>query len=464
MNSDFPPARLMPPWSGWGWQTCPCHRNAKRRRGDSLWSIALQLLTAIRSLDRLGIALFAVVTAACHGETIVTDTITQAGVTITAQPTAEDGRLAAAFGWPSGGVPAATVIIEQATSDSTPPAWADTLVADSAGRVTLEELQPGRYRVWVRRVLDDAEKTRAGAALGDTYGFAGVGLLQATASASTELTVTVHRLGRGSLVFSEIYPGVPLLPHDYYYFGQYVELSNNADTSIDLAGKLFLEAIPGYYDFPTRGCHQWDQIIDDPRGLWSRFIYRFPDASPTLQPGDAVVIATDAIDHRQVGTGPMFYDLSRAEFEFRGSADVDNPLALDMVSIGPKDGGLPEEHGWSATTSRTVIALATRVDMDSLPQMKDSIWGTVVRVPASALVDVVQFNYDVAHAYPECPSSVDPSIDSDEAMVLSNPYLDPRSMHRRIGGVLPSGRVFLQKSHDSAIDFEAGPGNPGTVP
>ena len=415
----------------------------------------------LRRVGRFGLLIVGLVVSGCQGETIVTDTVQQSGVTIMARPAADAAPLAAALGWPAGQVPGATVIIDKVTSDSTPPSWADTLVTDSTGRVTISALEPGHYRIWVWRQLSEAEKTRAASSLGDTYGFGGLATLEAT-SGSQQASVALHSLGRGSLVFSEIYPAQPLLPHENYYDGQYLEVFNNADTSIDLAGKLFLEAMPGWYDYPTSGCHSWDEIIDDPGGLWSRLIYRFPDGSRILQPGDAVVIAVDAIDHTQVGTGPMFYDLSRADFEFRGSSDVDNPLALDMINVGPYEP--PLGHGWVAAQSRTVIALAMPLDIASLAQVKDSIWGTLVRVPTSAVLDVVQFKYDMKQDYAECPPSVDPGIDAGEAMVLGNVFLDARSMHRRVGGVLSSGRVFLQKSHDSAIDFEAAPGNPGTVP
>ncbi len=108
--------------------------------------------------------------------------------------------------------------------------------------------------------------------------------------------------GSGSLLVSEVYRDDPPLPSGIFYmFGHYLKVYNHSDATIALAGKIFFDGFPGWADYrPGNNCATWAPFMDDPEGVWAQYIYRFPPNSPPLQAGQAVVLATDAIDHRQV--------------------------------------------------------------------------------------------------------------------------------------------------------------------
>jgi len=255
-----------------------------------------------------------------------------------------------------------------------------------------------------------------------------------------------------------------------YYYGGYFKVYNNADTTIQLADKIFFDAWTGTIDGPTYNCTTFAATQDDPAGLWAKYVYRFPPSAQPLKPGQAALVAVDAIDHRQVKSSAGFFDLSNADFEFKGDADAHNPLAQGMLDVGPRhfeaDG-----HGWRTGGGRQVIGLAQPLDLSPLPLHYYPflpISGSVplIRIPIAAVFDVVQWkpfdpNYDFA--YPDCPSSVLPSVDAAEARDLVS-FTDTLTMHRRVSRVLPNGRVVLQRSRNSVADWFAAPGTPYKMP
>lgn len=346
---------------------------------------------------------------------------------------------------------------------------ADTALTDTAGFAHFTRLTFTRYALSVSRDFTDSELTRAGSALDNIDGLIGSSVLDLASAQPETVVVQARVVGGSSLVISEVFPTKPVLADgSSYYFDNYWEVYNNSDTVIALAGKLFIDGFPQYIELPGSryNCQTFAAFQNDPAGLWANYTVRFPDDARPLGPGETAVIATDAVDHRQFSHSAGFFDLSRADYEFRGSADVDNPLAKNMVDVGPhRPAGLG--HGLTAWTSRLVWALALELDVDTLPSHYDPVWGggsTLVRIPNAALLDVVQWKTTSRSSLnpTECRSPVQPDLDAAPAIMLSND--DSLAMHRRVKRILPSGRVVLQRSRNSAADFTPAPGTPGRVP
>ena len=102
-----------------------------------------------------------------------------------------------------------------------------------------------------------------------------------------------------------------------------------------------------------------------------------------------------------------FLDLTRADFEFTGPADVDNPLVPKMISVGPQEYNFG--HGWRFRGGREVWGLANPVDMDSLPRWTDLVFffRNWCANSAAALLDIVRYNPNVPRFDPtivDCPS------------------------------------------------------------
>jgi hypothetical protein len=424
-------------------------------------------MTRIRGTRLIVLALMPLALLACgEGRRSITGAAEQYGLSVRVRPSSGLAAVGQALGWPSGAVPGATVIAERAPADPTDAPSADTVVSDGNGFARFASLSLAHYTLHVTRAFSVNERARAASALGDADGLVGVATVSITASAGDTVGVELTAVGGSSLVFSEIFPTWPEEPsRQQYYYGGFFEIYNNSDSTVQMAGKLFFDAWQGYLQSPVRpnGCSIFTAIERDPAGLWGYYVYRFPETAKPLPPGGVAVLATDAIDHRQFG-GAGFFDLSRADFEFLGTKDVDNPLALNMISVGPRT-FVADGHGFRFHGGRSVWGLANPVNMDSLPLFIEQVFGfTYTRIPTAALLDVVRWNWDEPHdpSITDCPSSILSNIDAADAVLLH--VEDTLTIQRKVSRTLPSGRVVLQRSRNSAADFSAGRGTPGKVP
>ncbi len=426
------------------------------------------LLRRCRGIALLMGATFACV--GCEGRRTITSTVAPLGLTVRVRVAPGLAAAAQALGWTGAAVPGAVVRAERAAVDAG-PATVDSTVTSTVGASRFNELSEGTYTVRVSRVLTSDELTRAGSAFGSADALTGVATVSLTVSSKDTLDVELRGVGGSSLVFSEVFGTTPILAYSTYDLGNYLKVYNNADTTIALAGKLFVDSYAGYVVGPNTpySCSTFAATSNDPAGLWVSYVFRFPAGAKALKPGEAVLIATDAVDHRQVRNAAGFFDLSGADFEFKGSQDAQNPLAQAMVDIGPRKGDPSDGHGWR-THGRMVLGLAQPLDIDTLPRRFDPILGggqTLVRIPTAAMLDVVSYNDNVdpgyVSPYTPCPSTVPPNLDAAEAATVVR-FADTLALHRRVSRTLPSGRIILQRSRNSAADWVAAPGTPRAVP
>lgn len=340
-----------------------------------------------------------------------------------------------------------------------------TAIANGQGQAIFTDLLPGTYGLTAGRTLNASEVAALdGAGLkADALG-AGAGVT--VAAPSSAVTVSAHFGTRGSLVISEVAHSVIRDPAAGDYFAwQFIEIYNNADTTIYLDGKTVFKGLRGWWDIPDPnfGCSYYNTFNYDALGIWARFLYRFPGGGTTypLAPGEVAVLATDAIDHSAIVAGGL--DLSAVEFEFRGSADVDNPSVPNMLSIGPGDGGIVG-NGLFQFENREVLGLAEHVDPAALPSAQIANHATpYARVPGVLVLDVVASRRKFQSDYAVCAeSSVHPSFDQQDATLLAR--YDPNTGQRRVLLVTPNGRKVLQRTGTSAVDFAAGSPTPGSIP
>ena len=407
------------------------------------------------------------VLACSDGRRTVTGAAAQYALTIRVQPGPSLTAVSQALAWPSAAVPGARVIVDRILTDPLDAPAADTAVTDAQGLVRFTTLALARYTIRVARTFSADERARAATALGDVEELAGVSTVAIVPPAGDTARVQLTGVGGSSLVISEVFPAWPATPSgQQYYYGGYFEIHNNSDTTVPLAKKILLNVHEGYLQSPQRpnGCTIFASIERDPTGVWGTWMYRFPDDARALAPGGHAVVATDAVDHRRFG-GPGFFDLSRADYEFRGTADVDNPIVPNMIEVGPRI-FVADGHGYRFRGGRQVWALANALDVDTLPRWTDAVFGGVyTRVPAAALLDLVRYDWDVPRSIPSitfCPSAIAGNIDAADAVLLT--VQDTLGIHRKVSRTLPSGRVVYQRSRNSASDWIAGPGTPGKVP
>ena len=407
-----------------------------------------------------------------------TGTVQRGSLTVRVTLDAADAPVGTALGITSA-APAGFTVTLTALDDATlPPAVATT---DAAGRVTFPRLLEGPYSVAVERALTAAERATLGPVDRDVSGFAG-GAALTIRPGPQDVAVTAIADRPGSVVISEIWPHLP----NFYSESVYLELYNNGDTTVFLDGMIFaslptvsrnttLDGQPSY-DW----CGAFAPLRADSTQLPVRVTQVFPGSGRDypLAPGEAVVLAQDAIDHRPFAPGAL--DLSAADFESLGDArDVDNPAVPNVVGLperpaiglgrGFRFGQLLPDGYLLAAAPRAPLA---RVTVDS----SVAAFTDIPLIPRRDILDVVMLWQSpearalleaVGFRYLDCTVPWHPSWDRAPARIVSgNDYTSRAAgFQRRVAYTRPDGRVVLQRTRTSARDWVYGPpASPGRVP
>ena len=390
--------------------------------------------------------------------------VQRAGLTLTVTVSGPDSALAAAVGSPGGVLRNAFVTLQ---IPNTTFRASDT--TDDAGQARFANLLLRQYVVSVARLLTLEEIAALPPEDQEVNAFGG-GTQFSVRAPSTAVEVEAAAGRRGSLVISEVYNAAPRTTSGQfynYYFGMYVELYNNADTTISLTGKVIGMGQGLYRNYsPPKTCPETERWRNDPDGIWALDFDAFPAA--TIAPGQTILVATDAIDHSAVV--PAMQTLTHANFEFIGSNDVDNPAVPNMVRSGHEFGAGLLGHGWMPWEDKPVFVAesltVSALPVDNLPITPPEWW----RIPREKILDVFSSGevpeleaIAEANGFPLCPEMVHANFDRQFANLLDN--RDPRrSVRRRVFGTLPSGRTILIRTRSTRNDFEVALPSPGSVP
>jgi hypothetical protein len=378
-------------------------------------------------------------------------------ITLEFHADSEDLATAAALGW-AYGIPGAQVTLTPEDSANGGP---QLFQGSDSGTLLLDQLAGRRYVVDVVRWLTDAERAQLPAG-DDAVGFvARVPLNTATATVRVPVSLVASR--RRGLVISE-WKGDPLytVSEGTYYFSAYLRLYNNGDTTVYLDGLIIGSGLASQFSYPNFPCSLYLPYALDPLGVWANWFYQLPGRGTDypLLPGETVVLATDAIDHRSLFSEGL--DLRGADFEFYGGGlDVDNPDVPNAADVGVRSDALGHGLVWSLGA---VAFVALPFDLATIHTafFGNGIWG---RIPASALLDVMAMKTTYNSGYPECPSLVHPSFDRQAVQLLGAHPEDDLLAYRRVQ--LPfsiGGRAVLQHTGTSAWDFTVAPRDPFAQP
>ncbi len=420
------------------------------------------------------------VVACTHGEITVIEPGAK-GANDTLTLTILPGDAAAELGW-TAGIPGAEVIIAPSVKPradtpgdtATGPPIA-TLVTDSAGHVSVPDLPPGWYYVEVHRWLTDAERAKLPPG-SDLIGF----MTQQTLERGSD-TVLVPASRRRSILLSEVSSYPEYVPGACCYtYGGYAELANNSDTTVYLDGLVI-----GVFTIVQESgsgdrCAALESFNNDPDGVWVYYIDSLPGTGHDypLAPGAVAVLATDGIDHRP-NSPQDGLDLSHADFEMAGEADVDNPGVPNSVVIGTNGwyGNGYTGHGMQFSLGTGVgIVVALPVDTTSLPKGKWSpeSYYTLQRIPRDRILDVFLLSfvsgYTITSGYSYCLHQVNSFF--DRTWPPWELYTPPEgwrqrgrySVQRKVAYTRSDGRKILQHTRSTEADFFIGLRTPFQLP
>ena len=400
------------------------------------------------------------------------DTVQRGSLTVMVMAAGEASQALEVLGTPAGRVPGAHVRIRRAGES---PAEGGT--TDFRGQVVFTGLLPGRHDITVLRLLSGDEVaavSEADSALAGINAIGGGVLAQVQPPVSTvEVEAAAGR--RGSLVISEIHdwsPRVTAGPSAHYGQAEYIEVYNNADTTVYLDGKILGEGFWYVWESELNessmdDCGEFESWRLDPDGIWSEKHLRFPGTGREypLAPQEARVVASQAIDHGEVHPELGLPNLLTADFEVVGTGqDVDNPAVPNMEHVGFQ----PSVDVLGRGRVRTYFTpfIADNVDLGSLQTSELSLRDPDYRrFPTAAILDLVAVYKDPAKLDFDvrvCDHLVSPVFDRQAASISDG--LAGDAIHRRVLGTTPDGRAVLQRTKTSAVDLVRGPRSPGRVP
>jgi hypothetical protein len=280
---------------------------------------------------------------------------------------------------------------------------------------------------------------------------------------STEV-IEVRGQERGSLVISEFYyhhPDAAVLNYNTAYdFQMYIELRNDADTTVYLDGKIVGTGFQYNQESPAWPCAVTALWRNEPRGLWAQSFQAFPGSGTDypLFPGGTVVIAEQAIDHSAIYPG--LPDMSGADFQFHHADRAVNPDVPTMLPITLR----VHPTGMVMGVLNYAPFVADALDLSAL-ETTQNLQGTFALFPHETLLDTAELNaeYMLQPRFPMCGNTVDRSLDALGAFASPYSALHPDAhflaAQRK---VLPDGT--LQRTRVSAADWEIRARSPGRVP
>ena len=432
------------------------------------WAAVLEL--AIPSGRLAGTAALALLIACSSSERGVTgppddgppDGTTQSALTVSVVVDPSGGELAAELGWEDG-VPGAEVrILRNGTRD-----WVRA-TADESGRAVFPKVLPGRYRIVAGRRLESGEADAAGTrvrAFGDgrTEDISG-------ASPAVELRLAPDR--ETALVIAEIGYGKPPdweLVNTVAKAGLFFEIYNQSEETRFLDGVVYGIGQP-FVDDGFDSCAFTEPVRTDPTGVIFQTALAFPGSGGEypIGPGELKLVAMVAADHRSLHEAMP--DLSGADFEIALPGLADNPAVPNMLDVGIDPLGGPGR--WTALlATRWAYFLAEPLSPASLPvSWRDRNGNPWVKAPAEKLYDVVATDAiwpDRNLDGPPCIPRISPVFDRYASFNQIGFDVDAsekafESFQRR---VLRSegGRLILQDTNTSAVDFEVGTKTPGSI-
>lgn len=307
-----------------------------------------------------------------------------------------------------------------------------TLTSDESGRIQLTGILSDLYFLSISRDLTASEIELSAELGGDRYTLSNrsTPTLQVHPAMDEIVEIPLELIFSGApIVISELYASGPT-GAGLYFFDRFIEFYNQTDSTLYLDGLVIARVYASSY----LGLN----FIDDPEFIHSTTVWKFPGngTDHPIEPGQFIVCAVDAIDHRV--NAPESIDMRGADFEFYkpDAPDIDNPNVPNMIMIFQESG-----IDWLIGGQADALVLA-RTDTENL-KWRD---GRIL-IPYSDVIDGMEYLLNPADL---SRKKLNPMIDAGATGGI--PFYTGRSMERRMVEDA-DGVMRLQNTNNSSVDF-----------
>ncbi|MDD2290200.1 MAG: DUF4876 domain-containing protein [Bacteroidales bacterium] len=270
-------------------------------------------------------------------------------------------------------------------------------------------------------------------------------------ASNPEYTINIRPAKVGSVLFSEIYYcGVS----PYYFRDQTYTIYNNGQEVFYLDGLCFAQLHP---NIATTNLPSWPEADGRENFVYGLVVWQFPGSGNQypLKPGEAVVVAQEAINHTV--NNPASFNNSMSEWEcWSGNALRGNPDCPDMPYIFWWS---PNKMQWLTSVFGAAFCIF-RIDNAVVNKSyweQPENWQVVIgpsstryaKIPADAVLDGVELLTSMsALNMKRIPGFVDAGGTSVETTYIG------KSVSRKVIGKRADGTPIYQDTNNSTNDFQ----------
>ncbi|MBQ7717621.1 MAG: DUF4876 domain-containing protein [Prevotella sp.] len=326
---------------------------------------------------------------------------------------------------------------------------------DANGIATFENIVPDVYDVSVAWKMTPDEYSQITGEMVQNHKYTVAGSKSAellSEDITTPLTIDMNISVDQSILISKIYSaGSKDSNNKNYLAGRYIELYNNSDETVDIAG-LYLGLIetnnsPAY----TLG------LVPDT--IFMKQIFRIPtNKSYMVAPGQSIIITNSAIDHTQTAMNAFEYNLLNADFEAKDQQGktTNNPdvPALELIYTAY---AAISNMNLSQGGPGGIVIFETEEDVVNWPlaynygKTSGNKW---MKLPAKYILDGVDVLKNTAQ------TGVDANlkrlydyIDAGYANINAASGYNGEVMYRKVQSTTEDGRKILSDTNNSLTDF-----------
>ena len=326
-----------------------------------------------------------------------------------------------------------------------------TVNTNAEGVATFAKLLPGNYQISVEKSLTSVQAL-------PLTGIEAEAFLNASATnqlitANGNLNLKLSGSAIGGLVFKQIYyTGSRTAANGMYLTDQFYEIYNNS-TEVQYADSLYLgESGGNAKTSASTAVFGFDKAAGN---VYLVNVWMIPGTgkSHPIQPGQSIVIASNAIHHKTDPAGnPNSIDLGKGIADFEGyvattGRDTDNPDVPNMELV---------QYGLSTFTWNTAVFGPSMVifkskDVSKYRQLAEPNSTNTTRlymeVPGAVIIDAVEANANAtAVTHKRFPAALDAGF-----QFCSGTYVR-EAIVRKIRTTV-NGRRVLQDTNNSTEDF-----------
>ena len=321
---------------------------------------------------------------------------------------------------------------------------------DANGIATFENIVPDVYDVSVAWKMTPDEYSQITGEMVQNHKYTVAGSKSAellSEDITTPLTIDMNISVDQSILISKIYSaGSKDSKNKNYLAGRYIELYNNSDETVDIAG-LYL----GLIETNSSPAYTLGLVPDT---IFMKQIFRIPtDKSYMVAPGQSIIITNSAIDHTQTAMNAFEHNLLNADFEAKDQQGktTNNPdvPALELIYTAY---AAISNMNLSQGGPGGIVIFETEEDVANWPlaynygKTSGNKW---MKLPAKYILDGVDVLKYAAQ------TGVDANLKRlyDYANINAANGYNGEVMYRKVQSTTEDGRQILSDTNNSLSDF-----------